>query len=262
MEVSLKKLFTVNDIAKGCSQRSESGYILAFRLSSGMDRKMLRDDQWERIEQLLPGKATGRGVTAKDTGPSFASRAGARKGCGSGLPPHCVARPTWNICFSTRRSCAHTNTRPAPKKSGRPAHRPFAGWIDHQTACRSGFLGQSSTSHSHGRSDLRYRASGRTDQRSARRVHCGRQGLRLGCLCRNHQGARQPSCHSTSLQPTQPACLRSPYLQGPQSDRALLLSHQAIQTHRHALRQTRTVIPVLRSSRLRFRLVGVIENRP
>jgi len=23
-----------------------------------MDRKMLRDDQWERIEQLLPGKAT------------------------------------------------------------------------------------------------------------------------------------------------------------------------------------------------------------
>ena len=31
-----------------------------------MDRKMLRDDQWARIEQLLPGKATDRGVTAKD----------------------------------------------------------------------------------------------------------------------------------------------------------------------------------------------------
>jgi len=31
-----------------------------------MDRKMLRDDQWERIEQLLPGKASDRGVTAKD----------------------------------------------------------------------------------------------------------------------------------------------------------------------------------------------------
>ena len=27
---------------------------------------MLRDDQWARIEQLLPGKATDRGVTAKD----------------------------------------------------------------------------------------------------------------------------------------------------------------------------------------------------
>ena len=31
-----------------------------------MDRKMLRDDQWERIEQLLPGKATDPGCTAKD----------------------------------------------------------------------------------------------------------------------------------------------------------------------------------------------------
>ena len=31
-----------------------------------MDRKMLRDDQWERIEQHLPGKASDRGVTAKD----------------------------------------------------------------------------------------------------------------------------------------------------------------------------------------------------
>ena len=33
-----------------------------------MDRKMLRDGQWERIEQLLPGKANDRGVTAKDIG--------------------------------------------------------------------------------------------------------------------------------------------------------------------------------------------------
>ena len=31
-----------------------------------MDRKMLRDDQWERIEQLLPGKASDPGRTAKD----------------------------------------------------------------------------------------------------------------------------------------------------------------------------------------------------
>ena len=29
-------------------------------------RKMLRNDQWERIEPLLPGKASDRGVTAKD----------------------------------------------------------------------------------------------------------------------------------------------------------------------------------------------------
>ena len=31
-----------------------------------MDRKMLRDDQWERIEELLPGKASDPGCTAKD----------------------------------------------------------------------------------------------------------------------------------------------------------------------------------------------------
>jgi len=31
-----------------------------------MDRRVLRDDQWERIAALLPGKATDCGVTAKD----------------------------------------------------------------------------------------------------------------------------------------------------------------------------------------------------
>lgn len=31
-----------------------------------MDRKLLRDDQWARIEPLLPGKVGDRGVTAKD----------------------------------------------------------------------------------------------------------------------------------------------------------------------------------------------------
>jgi transposase len=31
-----------------------------------MDRTVLRDDQWERIAPLLPGKATDCGVTAKD----------------------------------------------------------------------------------------------------------------------------------------------------------------------------------------------------
>jgi transposase len=31
-----------------------------------MQRRILRDDQWERIQDLLPGKAGDRGVTAKD----------------------------------------------------------------------------------------------------------------------------------------------------------------------------------------------------
>ena len=31
-----------------------------------MPRKILRDDQWDRIQELLPGKVSDRGVTAKD----------------------------------------------------------------------------------------------------------------------------------------------------------------------------------------------------
>jgi putative transposase len=31
-----------------------------------MDRRVLRDDQWDRIKDLLPGKASDRGVTARD----------------------------------------------------------------------------------------------------------------------------------------------------------------------------------------------------
>ncbi|MGH8434049.1 MAG: IS5/IS1182 family transposase, partial [Pseudomonas sp.] len=31
-----------------------------------MHRYWLRDDQWERIKELLPGKASDRGVTARD----------------------------------------------------------------------------------------------------------------------------------------------------------------------------------------------------
>jgi putative transposase len=31
-----------------------------------MPRKILRDDQWDRIQDLVPGKVSDRGVTAKD----------------------------------------------------------------------------------------------------------------------------------------------------------------------------------------------------
>ena len=41
-----------------------------------------------------------------------------------------------------------------------------------------------------------------------------------------------------------------------------ILSHQAIQTYRHTLRQTRPILPVVRSFGLHHRLVGLIENRP
>src|SRR5437016_379899 len=43
----------------------ECVYILVFR-GIGMVQKLLRDNQWRRIEQLLPGKASDPGCTAKD----------------------------------------------------------------------------------------------------------------------------------------------------------------------------------------------------
>ena len=33
-----------------------------------MPRKLLRDDQWERIKDVLPGKVTDPGVPGKTTG--------------------------------------------------------------------------------------------------------------------------------------------------------------------------------------------------
>ena len=33
-----------------------------------MPRTLLRDDQWDRIQHFLSGKASDRGVTAKDKG--------------------------------------------------------------------------------------------------------------------------------------------------------------------------------------------------
>ena len=250
-----------------------------------MDRKMLRDDQWARIEQLLPGKASDRGVTAKDNrrfveavlwvrgaiclpslgigiGHSFASRAGARKACGNASRQACPVMLTWSICSLTRRSCAPTNTRPAPKKSRRTGNRAIARRTDDQVACSSRFLWQSATRHSHSGPALRYRASHVSDQRPGCPVHRGRQGLRFGCLCPNHHGTRRSGSHSASFQPTYPSCVRSAHLQEPQFDRAFLQPHQALQTYRYTLRQTCKILPVVRSSRLRFRMADLIENTP
>ena len=36
------------------------------RMMMAMERLMLRDDQWDRIKDMLPGKASNCGVTARD----------------------------------------------------------------------------------------------------------------------------------------------------------------------------------------------------
>lgn len=65
-EANANKSFTINDMARGCSQWVNYGHILTFAQESGWTWTMLRDDQWARIEQLLPGKKSDPGRTAKD----------------------------------------------------------------------------------------------------------------------------------------------------------------------------------------------------
>src|SRR5215831_1507808 len=115
-----------------------------------MPRYGLRDDQWQRIKDLLPGRIGHVGVTAQDnrrfveavlyryragipwrtsrnasvTGKTFTegSAAGRRPGCGNGCLSTSPARPTTNTPCSTARSCGRTSTAPAlPKKDEDPA---------------------------------------------------------------------------------------------------------------------------------------------
>jgi transposase len=61
-----KKSFTVSDLQRGCSQHWISAYILSFGWRTGWFVYWLRDDQYERIAPLLPGKKSDPGRTAKD----------------------------------------------------------------------------------------------------------------------------------------------------------------------------------------------------
>lgn len=53
-----------------------------------MDRKMLRDDQWERIKQHLPGKKSDPGCTPRITGASSRPPSGLCARVGHGAVIH------------------------------------------------------------------------------------------------------------------------------------------------------------------------------
>src|SRR6201996_4441816 len=107
----------------------------------------LRDDQWDRIQEMLPGREGTVGVTARDNrlfveALLYRYRAGipwrdlperfgdwktSIAGSAAGLKPVC-GRESFSISqrmltmitpCSTARSCAHTNTALARKKSRR-----------------------------------------------------------------------------------------------------------------------------------------------
>ena len=68
--------------------------------------------------------------------------------------------------------------------------------------------------------------------------------------------------YPSSFQSPESTRLRSASLPRSLSGRAILRPHQTLQTHRHPLRQAGQVLPVIYSSSVYFRLVGLIENRP
>jgi hypothetical protein len=290
MEAVLSKSFTVNDMARGCSQWVNYGHILTFAQESGWIERWYQMtsghalNNYCQVRRVIPA-ARPRTIGASlkpfcgscvpavrgeifrrnwaiGTGHLCDSRAGVRRVSGNAWRRHCKAMPTWSICSSTRPSCVPTRIPSASKKSRATGNRSFAGRTDDQAACRGGCLGQSAADHPLGRADRRHRAGHGVDSGSASPVHCGRQGIRLGCLCGSHYRAGLPGSHPATFQPAQPAYVRPAHLQEPKSDRAFLRTHQAIQTHRHPLRQTRPILPVVRSSGLRYRLVGLIENTP
>ena len=134
------------------------------------------------------------------TGLLFASRAGARKESGSVSRRHYAVMPTWSNCFSTRLSFEPSSTLRAPKKSRRPGNRSVAGRIDDQTARRGRCLGQTTAGDSLGGADCGYRAGQSPDQRVICRIHCGRQGLRLGCPRRSNFRSGQPAGNPAAFQ--------------------------------------------------------------
>ena len=126
-----------------------------------MRRFGLRDDQWERIKDLLPGREGSVGVTAADnrlfveavlyryrTGMPWrdlperlgdgrtctdASAAGLRLVCGRGSFSTSQQTPTTNMRCSTARLYAPISIAPAPKKSRRrPGDRALARRTEHQ----------------------------------------------------------------------------------------------------------------------------------
>ena len=138
-----------------------------------MRRYGLRDDQWERIRDLLPGREGHVGVTARDNrlfveavlyryragipwrdlperfgdwknvhrrfsrGPSLAS--------GSEYSSISRPKPTTNMRWSTAPLCVPISIAPVPKKSRRgPGDRAIPRRIEHQDPCAGRCSRQSS----------------------------------------------------------------------------------------------------------------------
>lgn len=170
-----------------------------------MARTMLRDDQWERIGDLCSGKASDRGVTAKDNrlfveAVLWIARTGSpwrdlpkqfghwhsvymrfsrwsKKGVWARLAEELAKDPDLEVLFIDSTIVrAHQHATGALKK--RPAsHRPLAGWTDDEDPRRSRGLGQSAARALERWRGRRYSRGASADQGRAGTGRGGRQRL-------------------------------------------------------------------------------------
>lgn len=135
MERTSNKLFTVNGIARGCSQRSEYGHILTFRQGSGWIERCCATTSGSALNDYCPARQRTAVLPPKTTGASsrpcygscapvargeifrknlgigiehlFASRASARRVSGSVSRLRCVVMPTWSKLAKSFLSFVH-----------------------------------------------------------------------------------------------------------------------------------------------------------
>ena len=146
MQVRLKNSFTVNDMARGCSQLLNYGHILTFGRSQGWIGRCCETTSGNALNTSCQARRVIRvarlGTIGGSSKPSSGSCApavpgvtclpslgtgtvrmcvfhvGVRRVSGSAWPLQCVMMPIWSTCSSTPPLFVPTSILSAPKKAG------------------------------------------------------------------------------------------------------------------------------------------------
>lgn len=255
-----------------------------------MTRRILRDDQWERIEHLLPGKSGDRGRTAADNRLFVEAVLWvARTGCPwRDLPDELgvwnsvyVRFARWSnngvwarvfavlamdadfeeIFVDSTIVRAHQHAAGAPKKRG-AGPGPLARRIDHEDSRSGRRPGPVGALDADRRANARCHTSRGTDRWNRNAGRRGGQGVRCRSADRTHHEDRRECGYPTSGKPETEAGLRRASVQASQPDREIFLPYQTVSSNCHTLRQAcQPLLLVCRSDR-RFRMADINVNRP